>query len=358
MIASILRLTVLSAALLASPLAAQQPKPLNVDMTNGWTHPQSGLSFPKEMVALPFFGATEFADGGWDLALQYGPKGLSEAVSVYVYQAAVQDVGMLFSESRNSLEMRKQVYGEVTALAPVASFTPPGQGSASGLRITYSTTGAYPTTALAIAPLGRDWVVKFRVSSKTKTAAELDATLTEAINMLGWPEDKAGHPVAAETSDCPTVLPFFEKAKRVKDDGASAILNAALFGLVSEKAEEADEAATEKSSYCRDRSVPFELGIYRPDAATDRYLVSLGDSGRALFVEPDIAAALLDDNKKGKTTYTVRFVGPGSVAIFPAHDRMPSPQQAFEILNSMAPVSTTGRSKEDKTVTIGPDALK
>lgn len=358
MISSILRLAAVSVALLATPLAAQQAKPLNLDMSAGWKHQQSGLFFPKEIVALPFNSATQFADGGWDLAVQYGPKGLSEAVSVYIYQAAVQDAGLLFSESRRSLEIRKQVYGEVTAFAPVTTFTPPGQNSASGLRITYSTTGAYPTTALAIAPLGRDWVVKFRISSKTKSAAELDAALSEAINMLGWPEDKANHPVATEASDCPTALPAFKKAKRVKDDGASAILNAALFGLVSEKAEEADEASAEKLTYCRDRSVPFDLGIYRPGEATDRYLVSLGDSGRAVFVEPDMAGLLLDDSKKGKTTYTIRFVGPGEVAIFPAHDRMPSPQQAVEILDTMAPISTTGRGGGDKTVTIGPDALR
>jgi hypothetical protein len=358
MIRTSIKLLMLALLGASMPVAAQNAKPLQIDVSNGWTHSLSGLQFPKTIGNVPFVRATQFADGGWDNALQYNDRGDQNIVSVYIYQAAVQDVGLLFSESRKVLEMRKDYFGNVTPLYAAKAFAPPGRETASGLKIVYSTDGHFGATALAIMPLGRDWIVKFRLSSQNKSVQELDAALDEAINALGWPKDESVHNAATIIADCSTALPAFKKAKRVKDDGTSAILNAALFGLVSEKAEEAEEAATEKLTYCRDRSVPFDFGIYRPGEATDRYLVSLGDSGRAVFVEPDMAGLLLDDSKKGKTTYTIRFVGPGEVTIFPAHDRMPSPQQAVEILDTMAPISTTGRGGGDKTVTIGPDALK
>ena len=359
MISKTLRVATIAIALYAVPLAAQQAKPLQLDMTSGWTHEQSGLVFPEDMGALPFLKATQFVDGGWDLSLQYGPANLADAVSIYVYQAAVQDIGLLFAESQTSLENRKQVYTSVSPLAPVAAFTPPGQSSASGLRIAYDTEGAYTSTALAIMPMGRDWVVKFRMSSSALSASELDASLTDAIDMLGWPEEKRVHPEAIEAQSCSSSLPPFKNAKRVKADGGNAMLNALFASAIStESAEpEADELVTAR--YCRDQNIAFPFGIYRPDNAVDRYVISLGDSGRAVFVEPDLASMLLDesDSKKG-AHYTVRMIEPGLVETYPSHDRMPSPEQAISIIEKLPLASSVSRSGDDKTINLGDGALK
>ncbi len=359
----IIRALCVAIALYAAPLAAQQAKPMQLDMANGWTHQKSGLRFPKEIKALPFSSATQFADGEWDVSLQYSPADQSDAVSIYVYQAAVQDVGLLFAESRNSLENRKQVYRSVSPLAPVAAFTPPGQNNASGLRVAYNTEGAYKSTALAIAPLGRDWVVKFRVSSTTLSATELDARLTDAIGLLGWPEDKYKHVEGIEAQNCTSSLPPFKKAKRIKADGGNALLNAIFASAISEKADEAemDAEAEEQSTsrYCRDQSTQFPFGIYRPDNAVDRYIISLGDSGRAVFVEPDMASMLLDDSdtKKG-THYTIRMIVPGVVETYATHDRMPSPDQVVSVIEKTAPESSVGRGDDDKTINLDAGAFK
>jgi hypothetical protein len=360
MIRTSIRIATISLLAIAAPLAAQQPAPLKLDMSNGWAHEQSGLSFPASIASLPYLSATQFADGGWDLALQYGPADLSDAVSVYIYQAAVQDVGLLFSESRQSLENRRSAFGTVTTAVPAASFTPPGQNSASGLRVVYSADGAYKATGIAIAPLGRDWIVKFRVSSKTKSAAELDATLSSAIQAMGWLKEDGGHPEAAETKNCASSLPAFKKAQRVKNDGGNALLNAIFAGAAAGNGDDlGDEVvATKPTRYCRDQSTAFPMGIYRPDEAIDRYLISLGDSGRAVFVEPDMAGMLLgDEGKKGDTNYIVRMVVPGSVATYAAHDRMLSPDQAASLVESTAPASSVSRAKGDKTVNINSGAL-
>ena len=360
MISNALRIATIAIALYAAPLAAQQAKPLELDIANGWTHEQSGLVFPEEMSELPFLSATQFVNAGWDVALQYGPAGLSDAVSVYVYQAAVQDIGLLFSESRRSLEARKQVYSSVTPLGPVAAFTPPGQNSASGLRIAYDTQGAYKSTALAIAPLGRDWVVKFRVSSTTSSATELDRRLTDAIQTLGWPADKRRHPVGIEVQSCSTSMaPFKKKAKRVKSDGGNALLNALFASAISDESEETDTTETVASLYCRDQSFEFPFRIYRPDNAVDRYVVSLGDSGKAVFVEPDMASMLLDEGSSKKSAdYVIRMVTPGLIETYPTFDRMPSPDQAVSVIETAPPVSSVGRSGDDKTINLGDGAFK
>jgi hypothetical protein len=347
----------LAIALCAAPVAAQQAKPLQLDMATGWTHAQSGLRFPKEIKALPFSSATQFADGGWDVSLQYSTADQSDAVSVYIYQAAVQDVGMLFSESRTSLENRKQVYTSVAPLAPVATFTPPGQSGASGLRIAYNTGGAYKSTALAIAPLGRDWVVKFRISSTTLSASDIDARLTDAIAMLGLPDDKLSHPDATEAQSCNTTLPPFKKAKRVKADGGNALLNALLASASADDSADTEEPV--KARYCRDQNLTFPFGIYRPDNAVDRYVISLGDSGRAVFVEPDMASMLLNEGSETKDPpYTVRMVVPGLVDTYPTHDRMPSPEQVFSVIENGPLVSSVSRGGDDKTINLGDGALK
>ena len=359
MIFKALRIVGIATALSAAPLAAQQAKPLQLDMTNVWTHEQSGLVFPKEMGALPFLSATQFADGGWDLSLQYSPAELTDTVSIYVYQAAVQDIGLLFSESRTSLENRKQVYSSVSPLTPVSAFTPPGQNTASGLRIAYNTEGAYKSTALAIAPMGGDWVVKFRVSSTTLSAAELDIRLTDAIQMMGWPVDNRRHPEAIEAQSCSSSLPPFKKAERVKADGGNAMLNALFASAISAGSAEPEVDETVASRYCRDQNMQFPFSIYRPDNAVNRYVISLGDSGRAVFVEPDLASQIMaeSDAKKG-ANYTIRMVVPGLVDTYPSHDRMPSPEQAVSIIETLPLASSVSRSGDDKTISLGDGALE
>jgi hypothetical protein len=359
MISKVFCCATIAISLYATPLAAQQAKPLQLNMANGWTHEQSGLVFPKEMGALPFLSATQFADGGWDLSLQYSPVNQADAVSIYVYQAAVQDIGLLFAESRTSLENRKQVYSSVSPLAPVAAFTPPGQSSASGLRIAYNTEGAYKSTALAILPMGREWVVKFRMSSTTLSASELDTRLTDAIQMLGWPEDVRLHPEAIEAQSCSASLPPFKKAKRVKADGGNAMLNALFATAISAESTEPEADEPVVSRYCRDPNIAFPFGIYRPDNAVDRYVISLGDSGRAVFVEPDLASILLDESdSKKEAHYTVRMIVPGFVETYPSHDRMPSPEQAVSIIEKLPLASSVSRSGDDKTISLGDGALK
>jgi hypothetical protein len=360
MIFKALRIVGIATALSATPLAAQQAKPLQLDMTNGWTHEQSGLVFPKEMGALPFLSATEFAEKGWNVALQYSRGNQADSVSVYVYQAAVQDIGLLFAESRRSIEGRKQLYTSTSPLAPVAAFTPPGQKSASGLRIVYNTGGAYKSTALAIVPMGRDWVVKFRISSTTLSAAELDARLTDTIAMLGWPADKRVDTSAQAAVQCINQLPEFSEATELKSSGAYALESATSALTIFKKMEEEKGHRPISPRYCRDKDDGTPFAVYRPDDVQDRYMISLGDSGKAVFVEPDPSRKMriAKGESSAANAYAVSVVLPGYIDFYPSFDRMPSPEQAMKIVNSTKRLSRTSRNDGDAEIQIDPSLMK
>jgi hypothetical protein len=343
-----------------TPAAALEPKPLNLDMTEGWKHPKSGLFFPKQLNSLPHKTATEFVEGGWDVALQYYADVKDYTVSVYVYQAAVQDVGLLFSESRKSIESRKDVFGTAVPAAAAARFTPPEQNSASGLRIVYNTNGAYKSTGIAIAPLGRSWIVKFRVSSRTKTTAELEASLTEAITTMGWPADILPHPSPSETSACTSALIAFGEAKTLKSKTTYALENALMAVSIAKTMDEKKAPQAKTPVYCVDKSVNFPYSIYRPDNAQDRYLISLGDSGKAVFVEPDRSRKMrvADGDKDAENAYAISMTVPGSTDFYPSHDRMPSPEQVVKIINTMSRLSRTGRGDGDTDIKIDSSLMK
>lgn len=338
----------------ASPASAQQPAPLAMEAGKEFRHAQTGLIFPATLQALPRMSGTEFEPGGWDIAIQYAPSDMATAISVYVYQAAVQDAGLLIAESRISLEGRQSHYQNLQPLAPLAAFAPPGDAVKSGLRLTYSTDGQFKSTAIAIAPLGRDWVVKFRLSSKTLSAAELDTLLTSTITGLNWPKQAEAHAAAAEIAACQTPLPAMKPAKPIKTNMAYGLLGA-IMNLAPDEKDEAKPA--HRATYCRDTSLNFPLGLYRPDGATDRYLLSLGDSGRAILVDPDASAPMMAEVEKKKAAadqYSVRFIGPGKISNFQPHKGMVPPGQAWEIVSKSAPLSSSGRGDGDKTIQISP----
>jgi hypothetical protein len=348
---SLFWISALVAIACTAPVSAQGPKPLEIDIAKGWTHELSGLSFPAAIGQIPYFRASAHVDGGWDNALQYNDKDGNNIVSVYIYQAAVQDIGVLFSESRKSIETRKDYFGTVTPLYSPTAFAPPGRSTLSGLRIVYSTDGQFPATALAIMPLGRDWVVKLRLSSKTKSTQELDAALTDAVKSLGWPSDSNAHPAAKETVACGSALHDLGEAKILKPNTAYALANALLAIDVADKK---GEKTPPSPVYCRDESIKFPYSIYRPDNAADRYMISLGDSGKAVFVQPDQSRELRikDGQVGGADAYSTSLVVPGSTSFYASFDLMPSPEQAIKSVNTTRRLSRTGRGGGDTNVEI------
>lgn len=334
----------------AQVVHAQQPRQLDNKPGTQWKHKSSGLAFPASMAGVQRSSMMAFSDGDWDVVARYDtPDGVT-AISIYVYQAAVFDPAVWFHEAQASIEARKAAFGTVTPLSPAATFAPPGDNITSGLRITYGTDAAIKSTALAVAPLGTEWIVKIRLSSTARTPAELDGDLTSLINALNWPKKAAPHATAAVIADCAKPMPQLEVANEIKGDGASALLGG--LGMISTGKKPALPPAL-----CRDAGLSGHQNLYRTDGANQGYVLSLGDSGRAIIVEPDLLGALLAKEKGGGTSYLVKHVGPGMATIFPAFDRVPPVAQVVALVESNRWTSRTTREK-NANVTINSDMLK
>lgn len=344
----------LLAGAVTGPAAAQQPKPAGMEAGKPWTHDMTGFRFPAEIAGHVRNGGTSFAEGGWDVSAEYTAKDGSSSVSVYLYQPAVQDAGMLIEEARRSLELRTTHYQNLQPLRPIATFAPPGDGEQSGLRLTYRSEGRFKSTAVAVAPLAADWVVKFRASSMTASAEQIDELMTAAIAALDWPHAGARHAAASVPAPCDASLPSMAPTKAADVDMSYALVG----GLVHR----AGTTATAKSGdavarprYCRDLAQQRLGTVYRPDGRDNAYVLAMGDSGRAVIVEPDQAApiiATMTKKPKMDDLYAVRIVVPGQVIIFPPQRGMPSPDQAIAIVASGQPVATVGRGRNSNQINI------
>ncbi len=347
----------LAVGLVASSASAQRPVRLDIDHSKAWKHDRTGVVLPAAIDGIPRKSITEFEAGGWDVAAQYDIDNYAAVVSIYLYQAAVQDPSLLIAESRIPLETRKDVYGEVKPFTDVVPFAPPGDPVASGLRIAYETGGQFKSTALAIAPLGEDWIVKFRVSSRTMSPPQLNALVDRAIAALNWPTKASPHQAAVAMTACTTPTPELKKAKIVKQDGAMALFGALVGGAIAAD----DNQPVTRVTYCRDLGASRQFGLYRAENDPQRYLLSLGDSGRAIFVGRDELSETVSGEMKGKkksgAIYAVRLVVPGSTTQYPSVDRLPPPDQALQIVSGPS-LSRTSRSKGDRRIQIDSNSLK
>src|SRR6185295_13695460 len=89
----------------------------------------------------------------------------------------------------------------------VAPFTRPGASAATGLRT--ATTDPNPrltSTALAIVPLGANWLVKIRLGSNRLDPAALDQRLSAFIAALPWPDETGTAHAAVPIQPCATPL--------------------------------------------------------------------------------------------------------------------------------------------------------
>jgi hypothetical protein len=327
--------------------SAQRVEPMENPVGKDWTHPPSKLVFPATLIDNARSRIQSYGSPS-DVSAQYESEDRRFVVTVYVYQPAVLNAALWFGEARKPLEGRA-IFGKLTPLAPPSSFAAPGAKTANGMRIVYAADGQYKSTALAIATSGDGWLIKFRISSQTHSAAELDAKLSEAIAALGWPKDTSGLAEAKQLLPCASARPFYQTSKPVTREGASAA--AGLMGvryLLPVK-----DTATDKP-WCSDGTVG-QLGLYRRDGQEGQYLLALGDSGRGVLVEADSIGGMIDavEEQNGKRskgakpsdpTYSVTFLAPGTATMFESQDRMPSPEQALAIVQAGKVIAEINRN--------------
>ena len=349
----------LTTVMLSAPVIAETgPRLLEVRNDAVWKHRASGLSFSRVVAGLPRTKLTDFSDAEWAVAATYQTPDGAETMTVYVYQAATQSASLWFAEAQKPIVSRVDSYGKIAPLAPATTFAPRGDPVASALRIAYNADGPWRSTALAIAPVGTEWIVKVRFSAKTLTAAELDARLSAALADFDWPKRAVRHAPARVVVDCVKTLPTLQDAKLVPDNTAAAIFGG-LMGSIRSDPKVAGKNG-EAPLYCRDAQLSSGLTVYRPDSDTERYLISLGDSGRAVIVEQDTLRALLDkaDGADKPNVFSITLVMPGRILTFPSVDRLPPPSQAMAIADGGKWLSETKRDGKNSAITVNADTLK
>lgn len=346
----------------AAPAIAQQPPQLKLGATEPYRHKPSGLSVPTTLDGLQRTSAVAYVPD-LDEALSFDNPSNSETLTVYVFRNVSGSVPLWFDRI-DWVASHRDIYGGLVPLHTPTAFTPPGQGTASGLIDSYSVgKGPYRSTAIAFMPLGADWYVSVRYSSKTLDGATLETHMRAVVAVLGWPQKIAQQPAAIPVADCTSALALSGEAKPINRSKAmgSALLFGALLSSAStdQKQEMAkDEPPPPPVTWCRDLAASIGMGssgVYRPVGTTDRYLIAYQDAGRGLMVEPDTLSALLDTDTKAKASWSVTEYEVGAAGSYVPRDRLPPPDQALKIVGKehFASKATTWGEKRDIQIDSG-----
>jgi len=323
-----------------------------------YRHVPSGLQIPSELDGIVRKQAASYADDQLDDAVQFESPDGAEMLTVYIFRNVTGSVPVWFDRIGSQIRQRDGDYGEVTAVEASAPFTPPHQANASALMQSFITgKGPFRGTGAALIPLGRDWYVALRYSSRTLSAAAIGEHLLRVPTAMGWPEAIASRPAAELIAPCTVPLPVAAKAKPVPSDGAAVLALSAALSLANDDEKEKKEPAPPRVRWCRDSaSVTGNAAVYRALDDTGSYLIALGDAGRGIWVAPDTLGPLIEKSKKPR--WGVTLVEMTQSFVYPAFDGLPAPDQAATSVqhgNALAGVSTWG---PEKTINIATEILK
>ncbi|WP_242008133.1 hypothetical protein [Sphingomonas ginsenosidivorax] len=336
------------ALVIATPVKARD---LGVPADKGWKHAETGLILMPQLAGLSRIALTDATQTERDVAAQYDMPDKSMFATIYLFHPAITDVALWFDRSRTAIETRDLFRNAAPASADPISFAVGNSGSAASLRQVYATPGGgqYRSTALAVVPVG-EWIVSVRMSAKTLTADQLDASLQQVIQAIRWPKPTAtlATATARPIMGCDTPLTF-PKARQAKPNGADMLM-ALMASSIAAKAKSSDiPASAPPTTWCREDDGRTEYGVYRSIASTNGYVMALYDAGGVVSVYPSLMGQV--DNSG---TYAVSLTDvEGTVSSFPSFTAMPSPQQVWDLVKSG---KRTGTMRGNQ-MTIDPKAL-
>jgi len=327
--------------LAGSGAAGQEPLPLEAGKS--WTHRHSGISVPATLAGTPRERGMAFAEDDLDVGLSFTVGDAVESLTFYVFRDTNGGVPLWFAQAQWGIENRDAYGHPVITVAPQA-FVPPGQTVASGLKAIYTPKGGpYRSTGVMLFPVG-EWYVKVRASSQTRPPAELGKWMDAALAEIGWPGTIANGPVAAPIADCAAPLVFEGKSKDISSDMMQNMIGAAL---VSATAGEAGKDPV-GVKWCRDRKLDGNQAVYRANAATNSYLLAVGDNGNGIEVAPSAGGIISGAKDKGPR-YGITLHMAARDVNFPAQDRLPSPDRTLAIVNEgrfTSDVATWGEKRD------------
>lgn len=323
----------------ATPAAAKRTLDVLPSMT--WHHSRTGLTLPPYLGSLPRNELGDFGTEEADLFAQYrGDDGT--VATIYVFHPGLDSVPVWFDRVEAAVRTRTD-FGKFGETQPRAFAVRPGAVT-TGLRATLALTdGKERSTALAVAPVG-DWLLVVRLTSPKLEAAALDGELTAILNGIGWPADKPGAAAATPVKPC-EVLPQFRKARMLQPNMAQALMGA-ITGAV---ADEDKSKGTPPPVYCRaQQAADGSWGVYRAEGAEDGYVLALGDAGRAIGVQPSLAALV----NKSKPAFTLTFMDLTETRAYGDVSVLLPPEQALDLVSHHAPIATSSTQGDKRNITI------
>jgi hypothetical protein len=270
-----------------------------------------------------------------DVSTSYAGEDL--VATVYLYRTMTPDVAMWFDRAVTVLMLRPDLGLARSAPPPATAFARPGATTASGLRASLDVNAAETrSTAVAIAPLGTNWLLKIRLSSPRLDRAALDERLTAFIQGMRWPAEATPARVAIPILPCPTPLRL-RTARVVRSDMTGALMDAVGGVMVAEH---------EGTSpvYCGEPGATVERGVYRAGGSSEAYLIALGDSGTALSLAEALDLSALMGGGRGGRRIAMTLLGRNGTSVYPSFNRLPPPEQAMAVAGrSGTTISVTTR---------------
>ncbi|WP_435368378.1 hypothetical protein [Sphingomonas faeni] len=335
------------ALVIATPVAARD---LGVPADKGWKHAETGLILMPQLAGLSRTTLTDATETEHDVAAQYDVADKSVFATIYLFHPAIPDVALWFDRSQTALETRDIFRHAAPASADPIAFAATNSGTATSLRQVYASPGgAYRSTALAVVPVG-EWIVSIRMSEKTLTADQLDASLQQVIKAVRWPPSATTATIAAApVTPCTTPLTF-TKAKQAKPNGADLLMSLMASTMAAKaKTEEKSAPPVAHPSWCRDGSASTEYGVYRSNASTGGYVMALYDAGRVVSIYPSLMGQV---DKSGTYAVSLEDVE-GTTSVFPSFTALPSPKQVWDLVGS----GKRSGTMKGKQMTLDPKAL-
>jgi len=340
---------VLLAGLSVSPLVAQ-PQKLDVQDDASWQHTATGIVMPPTIGEYDRSDITSTAKYELDMQVQYA-NGLDTYITAYIFRPAIGTLPVWFDRSKTVLETTEQ-WQAGTPAEIEKSFVPPKRENTSAFMAIYkSGNPRFSYTGVALIPVN-GWFVKLRMTSLRKNGRELEADMQSFLQGISWPENMKKAENAVPVSRCEDDIRFGKKAKKLKKDGAQALLGALMGSIASKiEADDPEKADARPITYCRSQYIEDLYGIYQ-DADSGGYLMAIRDAGRGIRAGKGINLG------GGGDRYSVTFFDMAESRQFPDYDRLPPPEQLLEILGREKPLSVTPTFGEDRgTVILGPDSF-
>lgn len=344
----LVRLVTLAVAIGLSIPACADTMPIKSEPDKPWKHAETGIELPANAGGFRRDEGFDFGKTNSDVAFQYRDQATGTLATVYYFRAGLPDVSIWAERVADTIVEREDTYGRFDqAGRRWVLYTPTSGGTDSGIRFVYPVSGKeFSATGAAFEQHG-DWLLGVRISSQKLDPAGLEARLAQLVSDLAVPAGKHLPFPAYAIQPCTEML-VIKPAKPVKAGSTNNSIGAALVNSILP--ETAKDGEPRKVTYCRDQPPGRQMGVYRPNAARDSYVIAIGDGGIAISANRDAGAELMGE----KPRFGVTLITNDEQIGFALFQSLPSPAQAIEAVSSGRAIYGRTRMAGDSTIRIAP----